>query len=89
MRGDVTPRAGHHEEAVERFETRGAQFDALRARRLQHARVAGGLSIAEAARRLEMSFIGYALLESGQTELVRPESWDEAERILSAPGTPR
>jgi transcriptional regulator with XRE-family HTH domain len=67
---------------MERFKTKGAKFDFKRASKLRNARLAAGTSISEAARRLDMPILRYALLENGETEFERPEAWEEALRIF-------
>ncbi|MES2339270.1 MAG: hypothetical protein V4537_14345 [Pseudomonadota bacterium] len=70
-----------------RFATKGARYDHLRADRLRAARIRAELKLAEAAARLEMPILRYALLENGETEFVDPKAWDEAVARMSRAGS--
>jgi transcriptional regulator with XRE-family HTH domain len=67
-----------------RFETKPGRFRD-KGNVLWRARSRAGLSLADAARRLDLPILRLAALEHGDITFERDEAWAEAERILSQP----
>jgi hypothetical protein len=65
-----------------RFETKpGRHRD--KGLKLWRARQRAGLSVKEAAARLELPVMRYAMAESGDVDFERESAWAEAEEIIS------
>jgi transcriptional regulator with XRE-family HTH domain len=67
---------------MSRFETKPGRFRD-RGNVLWRARTRAGLSLQDAARRLELPILRYAALEHGDVTFERDTAWAEAEELLA------
>ena len=72
--------------SVNRFQTTASRPAADRGASLRSVRLAAGIPIVEAARRLELPVLHYALLENGELSFEDPEAWGLAAAALRGDG---